>query len=225
MLIRTAAPARYLNKANMFTYQYTQPPEYHFSLYTIHLAEYLAQQLKPFPGLPALRVLDLCAGCGVLGIELSFYLRALTHIDFIEVQEIYTDYFNQNTERVNRPELKLHWHLLNYEELLKPEWANTYDLIISNPPYFQAGHGMLSPSEFKNRCRFFLDSTFPHFILAIMNSLTADGQAYFLLRSLKQHGYDAFSEVQALIKGQPFSAEIITQIRGTDVVLLKKLYS
>jgi tRNA1Val (adenine37-N6)-methyltransferase len=141
----------------MFTYSYSQPDEYHFSLDSIHLAEFVAEDLRSQPNLSSLRVLDLCAGCGVIGFELSWYVRELRQIDFIEVQEIYTPYFQKNVETVNRPELHTEWHVMNYDVLLEKQWESKFDIIISNPPYFQAGHGMLSPSAFKNRCRFYYD--------------------------------------------------------------------
>lgn len=106
------------NEPNIhFTYNYKQPDEYHFSLDSIHLAKFVAKQLKPYRDLGSLRVLDLCAGCGVIGIELSWHLQAIRQIDFIEIQDIYTEYFYQNISNVNRPELQLRWHLLNYDEL------------------------------------------------------------------------------------------------------------
>lgn len=209
----------------MFTYKYSQPDEYHFSLDSIHLAELVANDLKTSPHLEGLRVLDLCAGCGVIGIELSWYLQDIRRIDFIEVQEIYTDYFYKNVALVNRPELQLRWHRMNYDELLNANWKNQYDLIISNPPYFQPNQGMLSPSEFKNRCRFYLDSTFGNFIYAMVNALAENGIAYFLLRSLKQHGSDVFSDMQRVLHNMPVSIEKIGDVRGTDVILLKKLHS
>lgn len=100
-----------------FTYNYQQPDEYHFSLDSIYLARFVATQLKSHTDLDSLRILDLCAGCGVIGIELSWHLRAIRQIDFIEIQDIYTDYFYQNVAIVNRPELQFRWHLLNYDAL------------------------------------------------------------------------------------------------------------
>lgn len=138
-----------------FTYNYKQPDEYHFSLDSIQLAQFVATQLKFHPAPGSLRILDLCAGCGVIGMELSWHLQAIRQIDFVEIQDIYTEYFYQNLAHINRPELQFRWHLLNYEELHAKKWEGRFDLIISNPPYFQPGHGVLSPSEFKNRCRFF----------------------------------------------------------------------
>lgn len=206
----------------MFTYNYKQPDEYHFSLDSIHLAEFLATHLQQRNDLASLRVLDLCAGCGVIGLELSWYLRDIRQIDFIEVQETYTKYFHKNIESVNRPELDLRWHVINYNELLKKDWENKFDLIVSNPPYFQPEQGMLSPSEFKNRCRFYLDSSFENYILALSNSLAPDGEAYFLLRPLNQHGTDLYSEAQTLLKETSILTKKITCIRGTDVILMKK---
>lgn len=206
----------------MFSYHYKQPSEYRFSLDSIYFAEFLAQQLQYRKNLDDIHLLDLCAGCGVLGIELSWFLKKIKTIDFLEIQDVYTDYFYQNVEIVNRPELQLTWYLMNYAELLNPSWKNKYHLIVSNPPYFQAGHGMYSPSSFKNRCRFFLDDSFENFIYAIANALAPGGEAYFLQRSLHQHGNDFFSYTKTLLKEMPMEIKKITTIRTTDVIQLVK---
>lgn len=206
-----------------FTYNYKQPDEYHFCLDSIYLARFVATQLESHPDLGSFRVLDLCAGCGVVGIELSWHLRTLRQIEFIEIQDVYTDYFHQNVHNVNRPELEFNWHLLNYDELQKEEWKEKYNLIISNPPYFQAGHGMLSPSVIKNRCRFFLDSTFNNYILALSNSLANNGKAYFLLRPLEHHGLDLLTDIEKILQGTSVKASKATRIRGSDIVLLEKV--
>jgi tRNA1(Val) A37 N6-methylase TrmN6 len=207
---------------NAFTYNYTQPDEYHFSLDSIQLAKFVATQLEFYPDLGALRILDLCAGCGVIGIELSWHLPALRQIDFIEIQDIYTDYFYQNVANIKRPEMKFRWHILNYDALHKEEWEGNFDLIISNPPYFQLGHGVLSPSQFKNRCRFFLDSTLQNYIRALEHSLARKGKAYFLLRPLKQHGFDLLSDIQKTLQETATTVKKISEIRGTDIILLEK---
>jgi tRNA1Val (adenine37-N6)-methyltransferase len=206
----------------MFTYQYKQPSEYQFSLDSIELARYVAQNFAVNTDPAALRVLDLCAGCGVIGIELSWFRRELRQIDFIEVQDIYTRYFQENKAIVNRPELKLGWHILNYDTLLEKNWEAQFNLIVSNPPYFQPNQGMLSPSIFKSRCRFFLDSTFENYILALANSLASSGEAYFLLRPLKQHNCDLFFDAENLLKNTAVSIQKVAQIRGTDIILMKK---
>ncbi|MFJ1269192.1 methyltransferase [Legionella lytica] len=207
-----------------FTYHYKQPDEYHFSLDSVQLAQFVATELQSYADLASLRILDLCAGCGVIGMELSWHLPAIRHVDFIEVQDIYTDYFQQNLAHINRPELKCRWHLINYDELHEKEWEGKYDVIISNPPFFLVGHGVLSPSEFKNRCRFYLDSSFQNYIRALENSLSEKGKAYFLLRPLKHHGFDLFAEIPALLQ-ETTTVKKISHIRGTDIILLEKTSS
>ncbi|KTD60025.1 methyltransferase [Legionella shakespearei] len=205
-----------------FTYHYKQPDEYRFSLDSIHLARFVAGQLESRTDLDSLKVLDLCAGCGVIGIELSWHLRAIRHFEFIEIQDVYTEYFYQNVAHVNRPELQFFWHLLNYDALHSPSWSDRFDLIVSNPPYFMEGHGMLSPSTFKNRCRFYLDSSFHNYIKALENSLAPKGRAYFLLRPSEHHGFDLFADVQKTVQNAAVSVKKITHIRGSDVILLEK---
>lgn len=205
----------------MFTYQYAQPDFYHYSLDSTELARFTATQLNQRTDLSELKTLDLCAGCGVVGFELSWHLPALRKIDFVEVQEIYTPYFQQNVQIVNRKELELNWHVINYDELHAEKWQNKYDLIISNPPYFYPNHSVLSPSPEKNRCRFFIDSNFENYILAIANSLTQNGEAYILLRSLKAHGIDVFTNLNQYLTKTNITATNLTTIRGTNIILLK----
>lgn len=169
-----------------------------------------------------MRVLDLCAGCGVLGFELSWHVHELKYIDFVEIQAQFAPYFQQNVGIVNREQLRLNWFTLNYDVLQQQEWQHKYDLIISNPPYFHPQHGLLSSSIEKNRCRFFLDSTFERYISAIVNALADAGEAYILLRPLQMHGIDAYSNLKKCLIDTAVTATELTSIRGTDVILLQK---
>jgi len=220
-----------------FTYQYSQPEEYRFSLDSVEMAWEVAQHLKERIGedskekkqspsdylknqIRRWQVLDLCAGCGVIGFEINFHLPSLRHIDFVEVQEIYQDHFEANKAKVqNEGEFK--FHNLNYEDILKnPNFAQKYQLVLCNPPYFKIEQGKLSPSEFKNRCRFFIDSTFEKLIDSIEYSLAPAGEAYLLLRPLEEHGFDLLDELRTRIKGR-LKCENLTMVRGT---FLLKMY-
>lgn len=220
-----------------FTYNYSQPEEYHFSLDSIEMPWEVAQHLKEriqddnqekkqSPSdflrnqMRRWKTLDLCAGCGVLGFELNFHLPQIRDIDFVEVQEIYEPHFLSNREKVQN-EGEFRFIRKNYEELsLDPEFAKKYDLILCNPPYFKIEQGKLSPSEFKNRCRFFIDSTFEKLVESIDHCLAPQGEAYLLLRTLEEHGFDLLEDLQKLIKGK-LQCENLTLVRGT---FLLKLY-
>ena len=58
---------------NFFTFNYQQPNEYHFSHDSVFLArkafEYVQSNYTSYD-----QVLDLCAGCGVVGLDFFFHI-------------------------------------------------------------------------------------------------------------------------------------------------------
>lgn len=95
-----------------------------------------------------------------------------------------------------------------------------YQLILCNPPYFFPDQGKLSPSELKNRCRFFIDSSFEKLIETIDFCLAMEGEAFILLREQEDHSRDMLTELRQLLKGK-MKCENFAMIRGT---FLLKLY-
>lgn len=203
-----------------FTYQYSQPDEYHFSLDSTVATQIIADELKKSKSnFSQFQILDLCAGCGVMGFELSYHIPEIRNIDFLDVQEIYKEHFEKNKKIVNRPELNVHFLHMNYEKLKQEQFEKKYDVIICNPPYFQAEHGKLSPSEFKNRCRFFIDSTFTQLIESILFVIRTNGKAFILIRPLTDHKQSLLSELISMLP-KNYTAQKIADVRGTDLVLL-----
>jgi len=219
-----------------FTYSYSQPEDYHFSLDSIempweialHLRERILEDGKEKKQSPSdylknsirrWKILDLCAGCGVLGFEMNFHLPAIQNIDFVEVQDVYRSHFESNKEKVQNSG-EFQFLNMNYDDLLIPEYAKKYQLILCNPPYFKVEQGKQSPSEFKNRCRFFIDSTFEKLVASIDHTLSDDGEAYLLLRTLDDHGFDLLTELRTLTK-ERLKIENLTMVRGT---FLLKMY-
>ncbi len=204
-----------------FTYKYSQPVDYHFSIDSIEMAWEVANDLADTEVeiRSDWKILDLCAGCGVIGFDLNFHLPQLRQIDFVEVQSCYQAHFEANRKMVLNAGT-FRFSKMNYDELKQPQFKRQYDVIVCNPPYFQLQQGKLSPSQFKNRCRFFIDSTFENLIQALLNCLAEQGRAYLLLRTLEDHGLDVLRELKTLIRGQ-LKCENLTMIRGT---FLLKLY-
>ncbi len=218
----------------LFMNGYSQPAEYRFSHDSIELAQRAAQflRLKTEAGL---RVLDLCAGCGVVGLELARILRTgdsglswrnlELEFDFLEVQGVYREFFEVNRKSAV-PEAKVRWLEMNYANLLSDrqsggDFTAKYDLVVSNPPYFDREQGSLPPSDFKARCRFFIDSDFETMFEAITTVLKPCGSALVLVRDLRDHGVDRVASLNRILNplGQWCELE---PVRGTGLIHFQK---
>lgn len=206
-------------KNSIYSYEYSQPKDYRFSLDSVFLAQKVAEFLKN-DSLNEIKVLDLCAGCGVIGLELNYHLPKLLEIDFLEVQSVYLSHFEQNKIQAKNHE-KFRFLEMNYNELQTPQFENRYDYIVSNPPYFFPGEGLYSPNEFKNRCRFFIDSDFVSMVKSIVYSLKPQGSAFILMRPGGHHGRDLVFELKELSRNMA-DIEIFDEVRGTFIIRLIK---
>lgn len=211
-----------------YSYDYHQPEDYRFSLDSVFLAQKVAERLhktKSPEERMALSIMDLCSGCGVIGMELKFHVPEVSQTDFVEIQEIYRPYFERNLEILKLNADKFRFLSMNYKELSEEQkFHNQYDIILANPPYFFLGEGLLSPNEFKNRCRFFIDSDFLELIKSIYYCLKANGEAFVLVRPGAHHGRNLFKEWQQIIQDQKWnaSAEIFDEVRGTNIIRFRK---
>ena len=212
-----------MSKNSFYTYDYFQPEEYRFSLDSVFLAQKVASLIKHHEDIQSWKVLDLCAGCGIIGLELALHLNISLNIDFLEIQEVYLPYFKKNLEMIfpkSHPQ-SMRFLLKNYQELMTSEYENNYDLIVSNPPYFFKNEGLLSPNEFKNRCRFFIDSDFETLIESTIKALKPGASAFMLLRSGIHHNRDVVSDIKSIL-GSRADTQKIDQVRGTDIVEISK---
>ncbi len=206
-----------------YTFNYSQPTEYRFSHDSVFLAR-RAFELLGGRDFSSRHALDLCAGSGIIGMDFLFHRRAAggslpREFDFLEVQAVYWPHFQENLKRLGELATTCHFLQRNYDDLQRPEFAGKYDLILCNPPYFLQGQGKLSTSEFKNRCRFFIDSDLKNLLLGIANCLSSEGAAYVLLRDLPEHRRNILEEARKVCQGN-LQVELLGDIRGTHFVKL-----
>lgn len=209
-----------------YTFNYSQPKEYHFSHDSVFLSRRIFECLTDL-NLGQTRALDICSGSGIVGMDFLFHRRAANqstpaHFDFLEIQEAYLPHFTENIRRFGPTETQFHFVNRNYNDLQTPEFAEKYDLILSNPPYFFTWQGKLSPSEFKNRCRFFIDSDLKNLLWGIAAALKKSGVSYLLLRDLPEHGWDVMQEAEKICAGK-LKIEVLGDVRGTHFVRLTPL--
>ena len=125
--------------------KYSQPDFYHFNEDSILLVKETISFFKPF--LSFKNVLDLCAGCGVVGIELSLSIKS-DSLDFIELQEDFVVHLKENILNYNISNTNI-YNL----DFLNCNVDKKYDLILMNPPYFDSEANRLGPNPNKNKCR------------------------------------------------------------------------
>jgi tRNA1Val (adenine37-N6)-methyltransferase len=190
---------------------------------SIFFAQKIAKLIESNPDISHWKALDLCAGCGIIGFDLSHHTQHQMKIDFVEVQEVYRSYFDKNKQMIapNANGTQFSFLNINYRKLLDKEFENSYDLIVCNPPYFFKDEGLLSPNDFKNRCRFFIDSDFETLIKAIIFTLNPGSSAYVLIRAATHHGRAPLHDIITIL-GADGSAEIIDHVRGTDIIRINK---
>ena len=210
-----------LSTDRVFTYRYRQPKEYHFCLDSIIFGGYVVSELRArWPsGLPeAFRAADICAGCGVIGFEISHSLPQIKHFDFIEIQDAFRESFDGNlAQAAELAPREFRFLQKDYRDLSRGSEAGQYNLIVANPPYFFEGEGLLSPSSLKNRCRFFLDGNLKELIEASVNALTLDGVAYLLVKTGTDHGRDVIRDLQMTLANQAVIT-FCANVRGTSVL-------
>lgn len=206
-----------------FTFNYAQPEEYRFSHDSVFLSRQVFE-LLPID-LAETSCLDLCSGCGIVGLDFLYHCKSAglampAVFDFLEVQSLYINYFKENLKTFGSGLPSVNFLNHNYDVLKSETFEKRYDLILCNPPYFRVDQGILSPSEFKNRCRFFIDSDFKTMIEGIHHSLKPEGVAFILLKDLQKHGVNTLIEAQKILAHQR-SVTAVANIRGTPLVLIR----
>lgn len=201
-----------------YTFNYSQPSEYRFSHDSVFLSRKIFEHLV-HANLNHARALDICAGAGVVGMDFLFHRRAAGQdvpncFDFLEIQDVYLQHFIENQKRLGKIDSQLSFFNRNYNDLQMEAFESHYDLIVCNPPYFLSTQGKASPSEFKNRCRFFIDSDLKNLLLGIYNSLKKNGVCYMTLKDLPQHGLSMLTEAQKICSDK-LKIEKLGDIRGT----------
>ena len=195
-----------------YTFQYSQPGDYRFSHDSVFLARRVFELVREEVSADW-RILDLCAGCGIVGMDFLYHCRSELQItpkdfDFLEIQSEYEEHFEINKQRLHLPDTNIRFLNRNYVDA---DPSRQYNLILCNPPYFNPRAGKLSPSPFKNRCRFFMDATPEELIAAIERSLLPGARAYVLSRSPSP-------PTTRHLRTQP-----IGDIRGTPLICYERL--
>ena len=154
---------------------YSQPDFYRFSEDSTKLVHFIYQSLKFRPQ----SILDIGAGCGVIGLELAQLYRP-SSILLIEPQEAFWPYLEKNIlELYPRAEI-VRSLISQYSSTVK------FDLIVSNPPYFFKGEGRVSPIKEKQMSRTWEEDNLNILIEKMIVLLNSSGEGWISLRAEKK---------------------------------------
>jgi len=202
-----------------FTFRYSQNPEYHFSLDSVEGPRRIAARLKERGILSVDRALDLCAGCGVMGLETLFHFTTIRSFDFLELQAANQVHLERNVRELQKrfPVTIMNLNFGDFRNWNQTFGLQVFDLIVCNPPFFLPSQGKLSPSEFKNRSRFFLDGNLEQLVQALLGLLKPGSLGYVLIRDQSQHGLQMLKDIDVFCRGQAQVNEL-GLIRATSLV-------
>lgn len=157
---------------------YLQPKFYRFSEDSLWLASVASVSVDKSGSDPE-SLIDLGAGCGVVGIESANKISSVRRLCLLEPQKEFMPFLKGNL-RLLRSGVKVEVLNCPAREGLGSE--ELFDLAVSNPPYFKAGSGRISPSASRERCRTFGDEDLLSFLEIMFLFLGEKGQGFALAR-------------------------------------------
>jgi tRNA1Val (adenine37-N6)-methyltransferase len=169
---------------------YFQPDFYHFSQDSISLAQIVLQEIPSIP--KNSWFMDLCAGCGVVGLEIMKSLDQKINFDFLEIQKEFFPFFYKNLNFVGEKGDSCHFHNIDFREF---PINRKYSIIVSNPPYFIPGHGRSGKDPRGNKCKFFQDGSYIELFQFLKKSLLPKGKAFILFRETQKIDSETYKDL------------------------------
>ncbi len=162
---------------------YSQPKFYRFTSDSLELAKSVIHHLETratqIDSIP-LKVLELGAGCGVISCEIANASGVCLEMNLCEIQDEFLEYLNHNITLVKPTHSKTTLQVLaNSWEKLE---AKSFDLILSNPPFFLAGHGLTGSDPRRERARRWSLAQRDRFYEVILEKLGHSGVVALVLR-------------------------------------------
>lgn len=151
---------------------YLQPEFYRFNEDSLKLVHLIKEKLSACSA-----ILDLGAGCGVIGIELSSHFNPAL-LTLVELQNEFHDFLQQNCQKFVKANFEV---FITSFGLWNPLYK--YDLVVCNPPYYLPHSGQQSPDERRGRARSFIYENWEVLIQCIDRSLSNKGRAFLVIKN------------------------------------------
>ena len=192
----------YFYNKKVFVYQGKKG--YRFSIDSPVLAAFL-------PDLPEKNALEIGCGSGIISL-LSIYKNKYKKIYCYEIQKRLSDIASLNVKE-NSFEKRI--EIINADFLEENNEAvkknkNKFDIVFSNPPFFQLNKSRLSTNEEKAIAKFELKITLERLLKKTRSIMNENGDLYLILP------YDRFIELQTLSEQSGYSI-----VKKRNILLVK----
>ena len=152
---------------------YLQPDFYRFNSDSLDLLNFLrSMDLSPQS------ILDLGAGCGILGIELARHFRP-GFLAMVEMQPEFLSIIETNIETFLPKSVKAQTFIT---PMSKWNYDLQFDLVVCNPPYYLVSSGQASPDPRRSKCRTFEEDGWKGLISCIERSLLPVGKCFIVIK-------------------------------------------
>lgn len=174
----------------------------------------------------ALHILDVGTGSGVIGVSLAFYLEKYLipcSVTALDISEKALTVAKRNSERILGYK-KINFVLGNIfdEEGMKP-LHDSFDVIVSNPPYISEDEYAVLPREVK-AYEPELALKAPDNGLAFYKHISRNAKIFFRSDLTKKHvifeaGYSQAEDVKEILTGQGFGVSVFKDYQQVDRVV------
>lgn len=130
------------------------------------------------------RVLELGTGCGIISIFLALKYPQVKKIFGLEIQEtlVYQACKNVELNRLNGKIQILYANMKDVKNLFPPL---SFDVVVSNPPYYRVGAGRINPIPEKAIARHEIMGSLWDVAEACIHTLRERGRLYLIYSSLR----------------------------------------
>ncbi len=149
-------------------------------------------------------ILDVGAGCGIIGLQLAQRSNAMT-IDGVEIDDKAYEQCSENFENSPWGDRLFCYHA-SIQEFVS-EIDESYDLIVSNPPFYSEDYKSNDPA--RDKARFNDALPFEHLVVSAAHLLSEKGVFAVILPKKEEEAFISFAEELALFPQR------ICRVRGT----------
>ena len=177
---------------------YSQPDFYRFGEDSLFLAN-IFKSFEILDHAQKIHMLDLCCGCGVIGLEILKDNQDVC-LSSLDLQEEYKNHFIQNTKLLNLENASPQFINAPFDDLKTILFEEKFDYIVSNPPYYNPNKGRLPLNIKKQISKFFIVDNFKNYLETVHHSLKKEGVFWLSKTTKNNNDVTDLKEIFSLFK-------------------------